>query len=173
MSKNALKMSNEKGEAYSTIRRWIKKGYFGELEKGENGRYVIPDDMPLPYKTNGQVDRDTTLLKTFIDASDLGRTVHKDMFPKVDEFRFERMLNYAVDAHLVEKRSPYTGITQLLSTEEGRAIINATPEEQKEIIQMLLSGTEVAVALATFGIQYGPQIYNDVSILLNNIAKAI
>ena len=84
MSKSALKMSKDSGVNYSTIRRWIKKGYFGEVKTDKNGRYVFPDNMPLPYKSNGKVERDTTLLMNFINASDLGRIVHKDMFPKTE-----------------------------------------------------------------------------------------
>ena len=87
MSKSALKMSKDSGVNYSTIRRWIKKGYFGEIKTDKNGRYVFPDNMPLPYKSNGKVERDTTLLKNLIDASDLGRIVHKEMFPKIDVAR--------------------------------------------------------------------------------------
>ena len=160
MSKSALKMSKDSGVNYSTIRRWIKKGYFGEIKTDKNGRYVFPDNMPLPYKSNGKVERDSTLLKNFIDASDLGRIVHKDMFPKIDGFRYDRMLKCAVDAHLVEIRAPYTGVVQLVSTEEGRAVINTTPKVQNQIYEKIVAGINVAVVLAQFGIQCGPQIIN-------------
>ena len=160
MSKSALKMSKDSGVNYSTIRRWIKKGYFGEIKTDKNGRYVFPDNMPLPYKSNGKVERDTTLLKNLIDASDLGRIVHKEMFPKIDCFKYEHMLKCAVDAHLIEIRTPYKGVIQLVSTEEGRAIINATPKVQNQIYEKIIAGFNIAVVLAQFGIQYGPQIIN-------------
>lgn len=160
MSKSALKMSKDSRVSYSTICRWIKKGYFGEIKIGKNGRYTFPDDMPLPYKSNGKVERDTTLLKKLIDASDLGRIVHKGMFPKIDSFRYDRILKCAVDAHLVEIRTPYAGVIQLVSTEEGRAVINATPKAQNRIYEKIIAGVDVAVVLAQLGIQYGPQLIN-------------
>ena len=163
MSINAWKMASDNKVSYSTVRRWIKKGYFGKVEKGKNGAFILPDDLPLPYKADGKVERDTTLLKSFLDASDLGRIVHKNMFPKISEARYNRILAYAVEAHLIEIQSPYPGVILLASTPEGRAIINAEPKVQSEVIERLFAGTSVAIALAQFGITYGPQIIEKVS----------
>lgn len=165
MSRNALKMSIEEKVSYSTVRRWIRKGYFGEVKKDKQGYYSLPDELPLPYVTNGKIERDTSLMKALLDASDLGRSVHKNMFPKISMDRYSRILASAVTAHLVETRSPFPGVTQLVSTPEGRAILNADSKTQDKIFEKIAAGAKVAIVLAEFGIQYGPQLLDFLSSL--------
>ena len=124
---------------------------------------MLPDNLPLPYKADGKTERDTTLMKSFLDASDLGRIVHKDMFPRISDARYNRMLTYAVEAHLIEMQSPYPEVIVLVSTPEGRAIISAEPKVQSKVIDRVLEGTKVALALAEFGLTFGPQIIEMIS----------
>ena len=80
------------------------------------------------------------------------------MFPKFDEYRFNRILQYAEENRLIIIRMPYAGVKQLLSTSEGRAILNAEPTVQKRVFEKIAAGTSLVIALLELGIQYGPQI---------------
>lgn len=163
MSKSAWKMASDNKVSYGTVLRWIRKGYFGNVGKDKNGAYMLPDNLPLPYKADGKTERDTTLVKSFLDASDLGRIVHKNMFPRISDARYNRMLTYAVKAHLIEMQSPYPEVIVLASTPEGRAILNAEPKVQSKVVDRVLEGTKVALALAEFGLTFGPQIIEMIS----------
>ena len=158
MSKNAWKMAKENGVSYATMLRWIKKGYFGEIEKDKRGAYILPDDLPLAYHADGKTVHDSTLLKDLLDASDLGRCVHRKMFPNIEEERFNRILAYAAKEHLVEIQTPYPGVTLLSSTPEGRALINAQPKVKSKVIDRVIAGANLVITLAQFGLNYGPQI---------------
>lgn len=158
MSKSARQMAKDCGLNEKTIRSYIKKGYFGEINQDSRNRYILPDDMPFPYVASARTERDSTLLKAFVDASDLGRFVNKGMFPKIDELRYHRILDYAVNNHLVEVHEKYPGVYQFLSTEEGRAILSTEPKVQKQIYDQILTGVKIAALLAEFGIKYGPAI---------------
>ncbi|MBQ9414453.1 MAG: hypothetical protein IJU16_04935 [Clostridia bacterium] len=92
-------------------------------------------------------------MQAFLDASDLGRSVHKAMFPKVSDYRYKRLLTMAVESHLVEICSDHPGIVQLVSTAEGRAILNAKPKIRQRIFEMILKGIPAAVAFVEFGIR--------------------
>ena len=165
MSKSARQMALDNKISYNTVLRWIRKGYFGNVEKDKNGVYMLPDNLPLPYKANGKTERDTILLKSFLDASDLGRIVHKNMFPNISDEKYDRILTYAVEAHLIEMQSPYPGVIVLASTPEGRAIISAEPKVQSKVIDRVLEGTKVALVLAEFGLTFGPKIIEMISIV--------
>lgn len=158
MSKSVREVAAQNHVSIRTVERWIKKEYFGYIPKNRIGHYVLPDDLPLVYKANGKTERDSVLLKNFVDASDLGQIIHYKMFPKFDEYRFNRILQYAEENHLIIIRMPHAGIKQLLSTPEGRAVLNAEPKVQKRVFENLATGTSLVIALAELGIQYGPQI---------------
>ena len=163
MSKNAKTMAKDYHVCYTTMCRWIKKGFYGDILKDTSGAYMLPDDLPLPYKANGKTERDTSLLKCFLDASDLGRVVHKNMFPRISEARYNRLLLFAIEEHLVEAYSPYPGIVQLMSTPEGRALLMEEPKTQKKIFEIIQRGTPLLVALSEFCIMCGPQLLHMLS----------
>ena len=158
MSKRVREVAAQNHVSIRTVERWITKGYFGYIQKNRFGHYVLPDDLPLVYKANGKTERDSVLLKSFVDASDLGQIIHYRMFPKFDEYRFNRILQFAEENHLIIIRMPYNGVKQLLSTSEGRAVLNTESKVQKRIFEKLVAGTSLVIALAEFGIQCGPQI---------------
>lgn len=158
MSKSVREVAAQNHVSIRTVERWVKKGYFGYIQKNKTGHYVLPDDIPLVYKANGKTERDSVLLKNLVDASDLGQIIHDKMFPKFDEYRFNRILQYAEENRLIIIRMPYAGVKQLLSTSEGRAILNAEPTVQKRVFEKIAAGTRLVIALLELGIQYGPQI---------------
>ena len=60
-------------------------------------------------------------------------------------------------------RPRYPEVIVLVSTPEGRAIISAEPKVQSKVIDRVLEGTKVALALAEFGLTFGPQIIEMIS----------
>lgn len=158
MSKNVTEMKRIWGVSGNTVLAWIRKGYCGEVRTDPHGYYLLSDDLPRPYRSNGRVEKDSSLLKCLLEASDSGCSVHAAMFPRVGEFRFGRMLDFAVQSHLVETREPVPGVVQLLSTAEGRAVLGAKAGVQDKILDMLVKGISLATALAEFAIHCAPQI---------------
>ncbi|MBQ9414938.1 MAG: hypothetical protein IJU16_07430 [Clostridia bacterium] len=60
MNKQIQKTAAMRHVCPSTVRRWIQKGFFGDVPKDKNGAYILDEDLPLPYKTNGKIERDTS-----------------------------------------------------------------------------------------------------------------
>lgn len=147
MSMNAFEFARKYDKNYTTVLNWIKKGYLGELNKDKAGRYVIPDDMPVPFKADGKVNQDTTLVHHFLEASNCENSISSTMYPKVRTERFNRLLNETVDKGLVNKSEPFPGVIRLESTELGRGILSAEPKEQNKMIEAILKGLPTAVNL--------------------------
>ena len=136
MSKSVREMAKQKGVREKTVRRWIESGYWPGSLRDEKGEYVLPDDLPAPYTSYFCVERDSDLLLCLLDAADLGQIVYPNIFPNFSDERFDRVLSYAEEQHLVERRTPYPGIIQLISTTEGRAMIGEAKKEHKNVFDV-------------------------------------
>lgn len=155
---NAKQMAKENRVSYQTVLHWIKKGYFGPVQKDQRGNYLLAEDLPLPYRADGKIERDTTLMKCFLDASDLGRSVHKNMFPRIKGDRYDRLLSYMREAHLLETQEPCPGVVRFSTTPEGLALLNAEPKAQSKVFERVLECARLALTAAEFGLTFGPQI---------------
>ena len=133
MSKSVRQVAKEKGVREKTVRRWIESGYCPGILRDEKGEYVLPDDLPTPYKSYFCVERDSDLLLCLLDASDKGQILYPNIFTSFSDERFNRVLSYAEENHLVERRTPYPDLIQVISTPEGRAMIDAEKKEHKNV----------------------------------------
>ena len=145
MAISAKKFSEKWELSYKTVLRALERGYYGQTERDAKGRHLLPEDMPIHYRTNGKTQRDSALALQFLDAADLGQVVHHAMFPQVGPFRYSRLLNAMVEAGLVEVRQLSTGATQLLSTAAGRVCMEKSPRDRARVVETLLKALELGL----------------------------
>ena len=145
MAISAKKFSEKWDLSYKTVLRALERGYYGQTERDGQGRHLLPEDMPLHYRTNGKTQRDSALALQLLDAADLGQVVHHRMFPQVGQFRYDRLLCAMTEAGLLEVRRLSTGATQLLSTSAGRACMEKSPKERARLVDALLKALELGL----------------------------
>ncbi len=145
MAMSAKKFSEKWDLSYKTVLRALERGYYGNTERDAHGRHLLPEDMPVHYRTNGKTQRDSALALQLLDAADLGQVVHHRMFPQVGQFRYDRLLEAMKEAGLVEVRQLSTGATQLLSTAAGRACVEKSPKDRAAVVDALLKAVELGL----------------------------
>lgn len=157
MDQNAKEFARENHVSYTTVCRWIRKGYLGNLERDpKTKQYIIPKAMPLPYTSGGRTQRDRKLIGQLIDAADLGRSVHPTMFPKVSEERYQRCLSYVVSSGLVESLEICPGVVQLVSTENGREFLAKADKDKDNIIAIIGDSVRLCLTVAQLLSQLAP-----------------
>ena len=147
---NEKEFAKEKNVSLQTVKRWTSEGrnYLGDLKKDENGDYIIPADMPLPFSTNRKVTKASTLLTQLVEASNKGRSVNRNMYPRMDEEVFYSTIQIAVSSGLVKIKIPYKGVNKLLPTAEGLAYLKANKISKEKIYEMIIAGFTATAAVA-------------------------
>ncbi len=102
------------------IKRCNDWGLFGKnMKDSKTGVYEIPEDIPVPYKANARIKRNSALFMELLDAADLNQSVCYQMYPNFSKDAFEDLLKDLVSEKLIQIRKTSFEIRYLCLTEKG------------------------------------------------------
>lgn len=132
-----------------TIEGWIEKGYMPGVEPPMTEDTVIPDDMPVPYRSNGKTQKNSTLFAEILRAADVNQSVYPAMFPKIPDAVFFHVLSEMVEKEYITIQESATGAPFVSLAVEGIRYQQQEKRAQKTAGERFAAGLNTVQGLLT------------------------
>lgn len=134
MTMNAKEFGEKYGKKYTKlVPKWYAAGYLGATTKDEKtGVYSIPDDIPLPYSTKGNVTQLPTLWRDILSAASNMQSIFETMYPKLPPNVFSRQLQEFADAGFIRINMTASGDSYLELRPAGFEFMKKLDDDEKK-----------------------------------------